>query len=154
MSLSTHSLKLSPLSHLLSKPSLKLTLSNSHLSVSLPAAWLNPQCYRPPSSTSPIHQPTHLVKLPSRQSTSDPRRRSTSLMLSTLSNSISQTQSLKLSKTLTFELSPLCLTTTTVDPCLWPDSPSSKLSLSSSSTCLGFFIWVCACIYKYRINKF
>ncbi|KAK7840064.1 protein nrt1/ ptr family 2.3 [Quercus suber] len=39
------------------------------------------------------------------------------------------------------KLSPLCPAATVADPHLRPDLPSSELSLSSSSTCLGFFIW-------------
>ena len=93
----------------------------------------------------PLHQSPKLTQAPSCRSTpqtnasdpppihtSDPSR--PSLMLLTLSNSLSQT--------LTTKLSLLCPLAVAADPHLQPDSPSGELSLSSSSTCLGFFIWV------------
>ena len=118
--------------------SLKLTLSNSHLSISLPPARLDSQRHQPIEARR--HQPTswsissnsqadpspksliHALD-PSLIHTSDPSR--PSLMLSTLSNSHLWTFT---------SLSCRCR--------FRPDSPSGELSLSFSSTCLGFLIWV------------
>ena len=123
-SLSTHPLKLSPLCLTFSQNSLKLTLSNSHLSVSPSLKTLSsslsqtltslshhcrpdsiPNVTAHRSSMSSTYQLTHFVELPSRRSTlnphrrfaSDPSRRSTSLMLSTFLNSLSETLTSKLS---------------------------------------------------------
>ena len=122
--LSTHSLKLLPLcltfsqTHSLKLSPLCLTaVGPTRSSMSL-AHW---------SSTSPTHQLTHFVELPSRRST-----RLTHLNLLWCS---------QLSQTLTSKLSPL-YPAATADPRLQPDSPLGELSLSSSFTCLGFFIWV------------
>ena len=105
----THSLKLSPLCLIAIGPT-RSSMSLAHR-----------------SSTSPTHQLTHFVELPSRRST-----RLTHLNLLWCS---------QLSQTLTSKLSPL-YPAATADPRLQPDSPLGELSLSSSFTCLGFFIWV------------
>ena len=151
-------------SHLSVSPSLK-TFSQAH-SLKLSPLYLttagltrSSTSLAHQSSTSPTHQPTHFVKLLSRQSTpqthaSDPLSIHAfdpswpSLLLLTLSNVFSQTLTLNCH----LSIPPPLIHTS--DPRLQPDSPSSELSLSSSSICLGFLIWVCVCIYKYRINKF
>ena len=144
-SLSTHSLKPPRLCLTFSQNSLKLNLSNSHISVSPLPTRLNPQCHRPPKLDATI--------LPA-----DPLHRTPKSLINlkpTLPIRLRPTPLINFSDALNFlKLTPLCPAATAADPRLWLDSPSSNLSLSSSSTCLGFLIWVCVCIYKYRINKF
>ena len=128
LKLTLNSLKLSPLC----LTAVGLTQSSTSL-----AHW---------SLMSPTHQLTHFVKLPTQpkpqaansllRPTAPIRRRSMPLIHLGLlwCSQLSQTHSLK--------LSPLCPAAAAANPRLRLDSPSSELSLSSSSTCLGFFIWV------------
>ena len=116
------SLKLSPLSHLLSKLSQahSLKLSPLYFTTSDPT-----QSLMSPSTEAWCHWPTNQPTYSKSQANNQP-----------------QTHTANLPQTLA------------ANPLLFRRSISGKLSLSSSSTCLGFLIWVCVCIYKYRINKF
>ena len=106
-SLSTHSLKLPPLCLTFSQNSLKLNLSNSHISVSPLPARLNPQCHRPPKLDATI--------LPI-----DPLRRTPKSLINlkpTPPIRLRPTPLINFSDALNFlKLSPFCPAATTADP--------------------------------------
>ena len=123
---------LTSLSHCPRPDSILNVTSPLKLNVTNPPADPFHQTSKPTQAQSRRSTPqTHAFDLPLIH-TSDPSR--PSLILSTLSNSLSQT--------LTSKLSPLYPAAAAADPHLQPDSPSGELSLSFSYTCLGFLIWV------------